>query len=109
MAIYNHFDGVNGVIDPLWTRASRCSHDAVTVTVATSSRLHERGPGLSRFALENPGLYTIMFLHRFRNFEPSLASVQVAARTYQALVTHCRALSGDRASSPRDARATPPR
>jgi AcrR family transcriptional regulator len=88
MAIYNHFGGVNGVIDQLWTRGFEMLGEAVNrhsgdVEVDFISA----GLAYRRFALENRGLYTIMFLHQFRNFEPSPASVQIAALTYHALVT----------------------
>jgi AcrR family transcriptional regulator len=88
MAIYNHFGGVNGVIDQLWTRGFEMLGDAVSrhsgdVEVDFMSA----GLAYRRFALENRGLYTIMFMHRFRNFEPSPESSQIAAQTFQALVT----------------------
>lgn len=87
MAIYNHFGGVNGVIDQLWTRGFEMLGDAVSrhsgdVEVDFVSA----GLAYRRFALENRGLYTIMFMHRFRNFEPSPESAQIAAQTFQALV-----------------------
>ena len=88
MAIYNHFGGVNGVIDQLWTLGFEMLGEAVNrhsgdVEVDFMSA----GLAYRRFALENRGLYTIMFMHRFRNFEPSPVSAQVAAETFQALVT----------------------
>jgi AcrR family transcriptional regulator len=88
MAIYNHFGGVNGVIDQLWTRGFEMLGEAVNrhsgdVEVDFMSA----GLAYRRFALENRGLYTIMFLHRFRNFEPSPAGAHIAAQTFQALVT----------------------
>ncbi len=88
MAIYNHFGGVNGVIDQLWTRGFEMLAEAVSrhsgdVEVDFVSA----GLAYRRFALDNRGLYTIMFLHRFRNFEPSPAGAQIAAQTFQALVS----------------------
>jgi AcrR family transcriptional regulator len=88
MAIYNHFGGVNGVIEQLWTLGFEMLGEAVN-RHSGDVEVDFMGAGLAyrRFALENRGLYTIMFLHQFRNFEPSPASVQIAAQTYQALTT----------------------
>ncbi len=52
------------------------------------------GLGYRRFALENRGLYTIMFLHRFRNFEPSPERSTRRGADFQTPRRHRRALSG---------------
>jgi AcrR family transcriptional regulator len=95
MAIYNHFDGVNGVIDAIWTRGFELLGQAVMChTDNVEDDFISAGLGYRRFALENRGLYTVMFLHQFRNFEPSIAGIQIAAQTYHALFTvveRCRA------------------
>jgi AcrR family transcriptional regulator len=105
MAIYNHFGGVNGLIEQLWTRGFEMLREAFDRRSGdVEADFINAGLAYRRFALENRGLYTIMFLHRFRNFEPSPASVQVATQTYQALVTlveRCQAagfLTNSRAS-----------
>lgn len=88
MAIYNHFGGVNGVIDQLWRRGFEMLGEALDCHSGdVESDFLNAGLAYRRFALENRGLYTIMFLHRFRNFEPSPASAQIAAQTYGELVT----------------------
>jgi AcrR family transcriptional regulator len=88
MAIYNHFGGVNGVIDQLWTHGFEMLGEAVNRNSGdVEVDFMSAGLAYRRFALENRGLYTIMFMHRFRNFEPSPAGAQIAAQTYQALVT----------------------
>jgi AcrR family transcriptional regulator len=95
MAIYNHFDGLNGVLESLFTQGFETLHEAVTID--TGDALADFiGAGLAyrAFALENPGLYTIMFLHRFRNFEPSIDALHVAGRAHQALVTHVERCQG---------------
>ncbi len=96
MAIYNHFDGLNGVLESLFTRGFETLHEAVSVhTGEPVDDLMRAGLDYRGFALENPGLYTIMFLHRFRNFEPSIEALHVAARAHQALVTNverCQAI-----------------
>ncbi len=87
MAIYNHFNGINGVIDSLWIQGFETLHDAVGMrTEDPAADLISAGYGYRAFALDNPGLYTIMFLHRFPNFEPSVEMVHVAARAHQELV-----------------------
>jgi AcrR family transcriptional regulator len=107
MAIYNHFGGVNGVIEQLWTHGFEMLKEAFNRHSGdVEVDFINAGLAYRRFALENRGLYTIMFLHRFRNFEPSPASVQVAAQTYQALVTiveRCQAAGILTHSRPSDA------
>jgi AcrR family transcriptional regulator len=89
MAIYNHFGGINGVIEALWIQGFETLHDALRInTDDPVADLMSAGLGYRTFALANPGLYTIMFMHRFPNFEPSVEMVHVAARTYQELVAH---------------------
>jgi AcrR family transcriptional regulator len=96
MAIYNHFDGINGVIDELWTRGFEMLGQAVTChSDNVEDDFMNAGLGYRRFALENRGLYTVMFLHRFRNFEPSVTGMQMAAQTYHALLTIVERCQGE--------------
>jgi AcrR family transcriptional regulator len=89
MAIYNHFSGVNGVLEALWTEGFASLRGALSVyDHAPEVDLYNAGLAYRSFALENRGLYTVMFMHRFRNFEPSLAAVRLATEAFQALVTH---------------------
>jgi len=105
MAIYNHFDGVNGVLEALWTQGFATLRDALGVyDHAPVDDLFDAGLAYRTFALENRGLYTVMFMHRFRNFRPSLDAVHLATLAFQTLVTHverCQAIgrfSNERAS-----------
>jgi AcrR family transcriptional regulator len=87
MAIYNHFDGVNGVLEALFTQGFTTLHEAVSVaTLDPLADLMRAGLAYRSFALTNPGLYTIMFLHRFRNFEPSAEAICAAKQAHEALV-----------------------
>jgi AcrR family transcriptional regulator len=89
MAIYNHFDGVNGVLEALWIEGfDRLRHAISLDSGSAEEDLLNAGRGYRRFALENRGLYTVMFMHRFRNFEPSLEAAQAAAQTFDALVAN---------------------
>jgi len=105
MAIYNHFNGVNGVLEALWTQGFASLRDALSVyDHAPQVDIYNAGLAYRAFALENRGLYTVMFMHRFRNFEPSLSAVHLATEAYQALVTHverCQAIGrfGNEAAS----------
>ncbi|HEV3268317.1 MAG TPA: TetR/AcrR family transcriptional regulator, partial [Acidimicrobiales bacterium] len=105
MAIYNHFNGVNGVLEALWTEGFVSLRDAMSVyDHAPEVDLYDAGLAYRAFALENRGLYTIMFMHRFRNFEPSRSAVLLATEAFQSLVTHverCQAIGrfGDEAAS----------
>jgi len=87
MAIYNHFDGVNGVLEALWIEGFEKFLDALTFEPGDSDDdLLRTAVAYRSFALENRGLYTVMFMHRFRGFQPSIAAAQLAAQTYQTLV-----------------------
>jgi AcrR family transcriptional regulator len=89
MAIYNHFEGVNGVLEALWIEGFDMLRAAITFDSASAEDdLVRAGRGYRRFALENRGLYTVMFMHRFRNFEPSLEAAHLAAQTYETLVVN---------------------
>lgn len=96
MAIYNHFDGVNGVLETLWTEGFSALRDALSVYGdAPEVDFFNAGLAYRAFALEHRGLYTVMFMHRFRNFEPSIAAVHLATQAYQTLVAHverCQAI-----------------
>lgn len=89
MAIYNHFDGVNGVLEALWTEGFATLRDVLSsYDHAPEADLFNAGLAYRTFALENRGLYTVMFMHRFRNFEPSIAALHLATQAYQSLVKH---------------------
>jgi AcrR family transcriptional regulator len=89
MAIYNHFDGVNGVLEALWIEGFDTLRGAIEFeTGVPDDDLQNAGRSYRTFALENRGLYTVMFMHRFRNFEPSPEASQVAAQTYETLVVN---------------------
>ena len=87
MAIYNHFDGVNGVLEALWIEGFQKLRSAITFQSLNAEQdLLDAALGYRSFAMANRGLYTVMFMHRFRNFEPSLEAAQLAASTYVTLV-----------------------
>jgi AcrR family transcriptional regulator len=89
MAIYNHFDGVNGVLEALWTDGFEALRRAITFQSGEPlADLLNAGRGYRTFALGNRGLYTVMFMHRFRNFCPSVEAEHLAAETYQTLVVN---------------------
>lgn len=107
MAIYNHFHGVNGVLEALWIEGFDTLRRAITFDSASAEEdLVRAGRGYRQFALENQGLYTVMFMHRFRNFEPSPEASQIAAQTYETLVVNverCQTLGLFDRSKARDA------
>jgi AcrR family transcriptional regulator len=107
MAIYNHFQGVNGVLEALWIEGFETLRQSITFeSTSAEDDLAGAGRGYRTFALENRGLYTVMFMHRFRNFEPSLEASQVAAQAYETLVENverCQTLGLFDRSSARDA------
>jgi len=86
MAIYNHFDGMNGVIEELWREGFEGLTAALTVTTGhAASDLRQAGLNYRRFALAHRGHYTVMFLHRFKNFEVSADGAHVAATAFATL------------------------
>jgi AcrR family transcriptional regulator len=107
MAIYNHFQGVNGVLEALWIEGFDTLRQSISFDSANAEDdLVQAGLGYRTFALKNRGLYTVMFMHRFRNFEPSLEASQVAAQTYETLVVNverCQTLGLFDRSKARDA------
>jgi AcrR family transcriptional regulator len=87
MAIYNHFDGINGVLEALWIEGFQKLRSSISFrSEQAGADLFHAGHAYRTFALENRGLHTVMFMHRFRNFQPSIAAAQVAALAYLVLV-----------------------
>jgi len=91
MAIYNHFEGLNGVIDALWCEGFRGLYAAIAQhTDDADGDLVRAGEAYRRYALEHRGLYLVMFLHRFKNFVPSDEGVTAATEAFGALETLVR-------------------
>ncbi len=87
MAIYNHFGGLNGVIEALWIEGFESFRDALTIRSEDPGQdLVDAALAYRAFALAPPGLYGVMFRHPFRHFQPSLEATQLAALTFQTLV-----------------------
>ena len=96
MALYNHFDGKNGVLEAIWNEGFEQLRRELGVTTGDPhADVVAAGMAYRRFALEHRAHYTVMFMHHFVGFEPSLDASHAAARTFQELVTHverCQAL-----------------
>ncbi len=91
MAVYNHFEGLNGVIDALWCTGFRGLHDAIAPDGDDADvDLRRAGEAYRHFALAHRGLYLVMFLHRFKHFVPSEAGLSAAAEAFGALETLVR-------------------
>lgn len=89
MAIYNHFGGKNGLLEAIWTDGFTLLESYVTVdTGDPAADTLASGLAYRRFALDHPAHYTVMFLHHFTNFVPSLDAVHLSARTFQVLIGH---------------------
>jgi AcrR family transcriptional regulator len=88
MAIYNHFGGLNGVIEALWIEGFESFRDALSLRSEDPGQgLVDAGLAYRAFALAHPGLYGVMFRHPFRHFEPSPEAAELAALTFQTLVS----------------------
>jgi len=89
MAIYNHFDGKNGVLEAIWNEGFEELRRVLSVTTDDPhADAIAAGVAYRDFALEHRAHYTVMFMHHFVGFEPSLDASHGAARTFQAIVTH---------------------
>jgi len=89
MAIYNHFDGLNGVLEALWIEGFKTFTKALTFHTDDAKKdLHNAALSYRKFALEHRGLYTVMFMRRFRYFSPSTTAIEVAKQSFQAFVNN---------------------
>lgn len=87
MAIYNHFQGKNGVLEALWIEGfEQMSLDLAIFSDDPKRDLLDGGLAYRSFALEHRGHYTVMVMHNFAGFEPSIRALQVAAQTFYVLV-----------------------
>lgn len=87
MAIYNHFEGKNGVLEALWIEGfEQLRLDLSIFTDDPQRDLLDGGRAYRAFALEHRAHYTVMVMHNFAGFEPSVKALQVAAQTFYVLV-----------------------
>ncbi len=105
MALYNHFDGLNGVLDALWKDGFTTLSEALSIATGDPSEdLNRAGVAYREFALNNRGLYTVMFLHRFRPiFHPSEEGQAIAIGAFAkvvALVERCQAVGAFQEGDP---------
>ena len=96
MAIYNHFEGKNGVLEAIWTDGfEQLGLNLGVRTSDAAADLLSAGQAYRLFALEHRAHYTVMFMHRFEGFEPSVDAAHMAAGAFEELVGHverCQAL-----------------
>jgi AcrR family transcriptional regulator len=86
MAIYNHFEGMNGLLDALWKEGFDGFASALGATTGNArSDLISAGLNYRRYALSHRGLYTVMFLHTFKHFKASAEGDYAAAKAFQVL------------------------
>lgn len=89
MALYNHFDGKNGVLEAIWTEGFELLAECVGRQRGEPlDDLRAAGLAYREFALSHRAHYTVMFIHRFTGFEPSPEAAHVAARAFGAIVAH---------------------
>ena len=70
MALYRHFHDMEDLLAAAWDRAFRLLLEAVHGAIAGADPWTSLRRGLKayvRFGMDNPGLYRLMFFHRFRN------------------------------------------
>ena len=89
MAIYNHFEGKNGVLEAIWADGFDQLRTELGVTTSDAEvDVMAAGMAYRSFALEHRAHYTVMFMHRFVGFEPSVDAAHLAAGAFQELVNH---------------------
>jgi AcrR family transcriptional regulator len=87
MALYNHFDGKNGVLEAIWIDGFEQLRECVSLRQGSPlDDLYQVGLAYRQFALAHRAHYTVMFMHRFVGFEPSPGASHAAAGAFQALV-----------------------
>lgn len=87
MALYNHFDGKNGVLEAIWIDGFEQLRECISRRRGLPlDDLHDVGFAYREFALAHRAHYTVMFMHRFVGFEPSLEASHAAAQGFGALV-----------------------
>jgi AcrR family transcriptional regulator len=89
MAIYNHFDGKDGLLDAIWTDGFTMLREALAATsidAAIEEPLFNTAQAYRHFALTYQSHYTVMFMHRFVGFTPSISAATVAYEAFETLV-----------------------
>jgi AcrR family transcriptional regulator len=87
MAIYNHFEGKDGLLDAIWSEGFTLLRQALASSANNrEDPLVNTGLAYRRFALTHPSHYTVMFMHRFVGFTPTIPAAQIALETFQTLV-----------------------
>jgi len=89
MAIYNHFEGKNGLLDAIWTEGfTMLQSELAPLGDDPPDELLRAGIAYRRFALQHKSHYTVMFMNRFVGFTPSISAAYVATRAFQELINH---------------------
>jgi AcrR family transcriptional regulator len=89
MTIYNHFNGKNGLLEIIWTEGFSTLQDALNIDGGEPGHdLFASALAYRTFALDHRAHYTVMFVHHFEGFQPSIEATQLAGQTFQILVNH---------------------
>lgn len=89
MTIYNHFNGKNGLLEIIWTEGFSTLQRALSIDGGEPAHdLFASALAYRTFALEHRAHYTVMFVHHFEGFQPSIEATQLAVQTFQVLVSH---------------------
>ena len=91
MTIYNHFDGKNGLLEIIWNEGFTALQAVLDVDTGDPARdVFTSALAYRSFALEHPAHYTVMFVHHFEGFVPSIPATQLAGQTFQILIEHVK-------------------
>lgn len=88
MSVYNRFGSKQGVVDALFVEGFQRLNEAVRfeATEDVEEDLVQCGRRYRRFALENPTLYSVMFLRAVPDYEPSPEAGVIATASFLTLM-----------------------
>lgn len=90
MSIYNRFGDMHGVFDAVLTHGFRTFAHALAPAPDAGDpilELHDMGRRYRSFALDNPDLYSFLFLRELHDIEPSEDTTTAAAAAFDILLS----------------------
>jgi AcrR family transcriptional regulator len=91
MAIYSHFGDKNGLLEAIWIEGFTKLRETLEASpISVEDGLLRSAQSYRQFALSHPTHYTVMFMHRFVGFTPSMTASTVAYNSFDVLVGQVR-------------------
>jgi AcrR family transcriptional regulator len=93
MAIYSHFGDKNGLLEAIWIEGFTKLRETLEASpINVENKLLKSAQAYRHFALNHPTHYTVMFMHRFVGFTPSMTASTVAFNSFDVLVEQIRSV-----------------